>query len=498
MYKKVRTDLKPNTLEFENIPFVNENGFREYDVRWKYPDEINLPGMHILGLAIANYLIEKKVQKIIIAHDYRSYSSSIKLALSSGLVAGGLKVFDIGLAISPMAYFAQNFLNIDGVAMVTASHNENGWTGIKIGYEPPLTLGPNEIVGLKERVLGNKIKRIDGGEYEFINDISNAYTKQLLTNKSYSRKIRAVVACGNGTAGWLAPDVLKKLGVDVIPLHCDLDYRFPNYNPNPEDMIMLNSLSECVIQNNADIGLAFDGDGDRCGVVDNKGNPIFADKIGVLIAREISKNHKNSKFIVDVKSTSLFLTDEILTKNKSSVEYWKTGHSYIKRRSYETSAIAGFEKSGHYFFNKPIGYGYDDGLVSAINILNLLESNKALSMFDLYQTLQITWGTPTMNAHCPDDKKYSLVNNAVKYFEGLKKNKTKIDGQYISKNITINGIRCTLSDGTWGLIRASSNKPELVIVIESPTSEKRMQAMFGIIKDWIEMQDEVGEFNQTI
>jgi len=498
MYKKVRTDLKPNTLEYENIPFISKNGFREYDVRWKYPDEINLPGMHILGLGIANYLIEKNVQKIIIAHDYRSYSSSIKLALSTGLVSGGLKVYDIGLAISPMAYFAQKFLNIDGVAMVTASHNENGWTGIKIGYEPPLTFGPDEIKNLKERVLHNNIKYIDGGKYEFVDEMAYSYTKQLLSNKNYSRKIRAVVACGNGTASWLVPDILEKLGVDIVPLHCDLNYQFPNYNPNPEDMIMLNSLSQSVLENKADIGLAFDGDGDRCGVVDNKGNPIFADKIGVLIAREISKTHKNSKFIVDVKSTSLFQTDNILAKNKAKIEYWKTGHSYIKKRSYESSAIAGFEKSGHYFFNKPIGHGYDDGIVSAINILNLLECNKKLSMFDLYQTLEKTWSTPTMNIYCSDDKKYSLVNDAVKYFEDLKNNNAKIDGQYISKNITINGIRCTLSDGTWGLIRASSNKPELVIVVESPISNNRMQKMYKVIKEWIERQDEVGQFNQTL
>ena len=159
-----------------------------------------------------------------------------------------------------------------------------------------------------------------------------------------------------------APEILKGIGCEVIELDCKLDFNFPKYNPNPEDLKMLHAISKCVKENNADIGFGFDGDGDRVGVVDDKGNEIFSDKIGLLIARNISEKYKKSKFIVDVKSTGLYSKDNVLLKNNCKTIYWKTGHSHIKRKVNREKALAGFEKSGHFFFNKPIGYGYDDGI----------------------------------------------------------------------------------------------------------------------------------------
>ena len=188
------------------------------------------------------------------------------------------------------------------------------------------------------------------------------------------KKLKVVAACGNGTAGIFAPEILRGIGCEVIELDCNLDYTFPRYNPNPEDMKMLHEIAKCVKENNADVGFGFDGDGDRVGVIDNIGNEIFADKIGLLIARNISNTHKNSKFVVDVKSTGLFMNDEVLKKNNCKTIYWKTGHSYIKRKVNEDKAIAGFEKSGHFFFNNPLGYGFDDGINSAIQVCNLLDN----------------------------------------------------------------------------------------------------------------------------
>ncbi len=198
-------------------------------------------------------------------------------------------------------------------------------------------------------------------------------------------KLKVVVACGNGTAGAFAPEILSRLGAEVVPLHTKLDHSFPNYNPNPEDMHMLHDIAAAVLSNGADVGLGFDGDGDRCGVVDNEGHEIFADKIGLMLARDLSTLYRDARFVVDVKSTCLFEHDQVLAGNGASTDYFKTGHSYIKRRVQELSALAGFEKSGHFFFNAPVGRGYDDGMVTAIAVLDMLSRNPGRSMADLYR-----------------------------------------------------------------------------------------------------------------
>jgi phosphomannomutase / phosphoglucomutase len=499
MFPKPRADIKPNTLEFETLPLVTPTGFREYDARWLFGDEINLIGIQALGLGLGTLIHELGVEpEIAVGHDYRSYSSSIKHALIIGLMSAGCKVKDIGLALSPTAYFSQFALDVPCVAMVTASHNENGWTGVKMGAHRPLTFGPDEMSRLKKIVLEASFKPRDGGAYEVISDMAGRYISDLTARPKLTRKIKVVAACGNGTAGAFAPQVLEAIGAEVIPLNCDLDHAFPNHNPNPEAMEMLHAIAEKVKETGADVGLGFDGDGDRCGVVDNNGNEIFADKVGVMLARDLSETHPNATFVVDVKSTGLFLTDPVLKKNGAKTDYWKTGHSYIKRRANELDALVGFEKSGHYFFNKPIGYGYDDGIVSAIAILDMLDRNPGKSIADLYGELQQTWGSPTMSPHCPDEVKYEVVDRMVKIFQDLYAAGEGLIGQNIVDVNTVNGIRVVVDDGTWGLVRASSNKPGLVVVVESPTSEKNMKAMFEEIDSRLSTFDEVGEYDQKI
>ncbi len=394
--------------DYDENPEIYNLGFREYDARWLYPKQINLAGVQKIGLGLGKLIKQSNNNgKISVGHDFRSYSEEIKEALIGGLITSGVDVYDVGLTISPGAYFSQYFLDCDNVAMVTASHNPNGWTGIKMGNEKTLTFGPDLINNLK-KVIEDKDKTSNNpGKYIFRN-INNEYLIDITSKYKINRKIKAVVACGNGTAGLFAPKALSLLGVEVIPLHCDLDSSFPNYNPNPEDLIMLKDLGKNVLENNADIGFAFDGDGDRVGVVDNNGQEIFADKIGLLIARNLSLENSNSKFVVDVKSTSLFLTDEILKKSNSEIVLWKTGHSYIKRKTNEINATAGFERSGHFFFNNPIGRGYDDGILSAIEILKILDKNKNKKLNDLYNELPITFSSPTMSPKCPEEKKYDV------------------------------------------------------------------------------------------
>jgi phosphomannomutase/phosphoglucomutase len=324
------------------------------------------------------------------------------------------------------------------------------------------------------------------------------YMADLMARPKFLRSLKVVVSCGNGTAGAFAPRILAELGATLIPLNCELDYTFPAHNPNPEDLAMLNATRDAVLVHKADLGLAFDGDGDRCGVVDNEGEAIFADKVGVMLARDIAARNKDALFVADVKSTGLFLTDPVLKQHGAKTKFWKTGHSYIKRYSHETGALVGFEKSGHFFFNPPLGRGYDDGLVAALAVLDMLDRNPDKTLAALKNELPRTWQSPTMSPHCDDEVKYAVVDRVVDHFKKVAANGGELAGQKIRELITVNGIRIVLEDGTWGLVRASSNKPELVVVVESPTSEANMRAIFAEIDKELSKQPEVGAYNQKI
>ena len=478
---------------------IDPYGFREYDARWLYEKDINTQGIENLGKGLGTQIInhtKKNNPRVVVGHDYRSYSEEIKSALKKGLISTGCYVEDVGLSLSPMVYFAQFNLNTDAVAMVTASHNENGWTGVKMGIKKGLTHAPEEMKELKEITLNQNFIKGQGDEKK-IDGFQQIYKEDLIKKNKISKKIKAVVACGNGTAGVFAPDILRGIGCEVIELDCNLDWTFPKYNPNPEDLEMLHAIAKAVKDNNADIGFGFDGDGDRVGVIDNTGDEIFSDKIGLLIARNLSKTHKGAKFIVDVKSTGLYATDKVLLDNHCKTIYWKTGHSHIKRKVNTEKALAGFEKSGHFFFNQPLGFGYDDGINSAIQVCHLLD-NENKSMNEIIKELPNTFQTPTMAPFCKDEEKYQVVDELVKQVNAIKDNKTKIDGLEISEVLTVNGIRFSFNDGSWGLIRASSNKPSLVIVTESPTSKERMKKIFDFIDDLLKKTGKIGEYDQKI
>ena len=478
---------------------IDPYGFREYDARWLYEKDINKEGITNLGRGLGSQIkshTKKDNPRVIVGHDYRSYSEEIKSALKKGLISTGCYVEDIGLSLSPMVYFAQFNLNADAVAMVTASHNENGWTGVKMGIKKGLTHAPDEMKELKEITLNEKFSNGDGNEKK-IENFQQIYKDDLIGSNKINKKLKAVVACGNGTAGIFAPDILRGIGCEVIELDCELDWTFPKYNPNPEDLEMLHEIAKSVKENNADIGFGFDGDGDRVGVIDNEGNEIFSDKIGLLIARNLSTKHKNSKFIVDVKSTGLYSKDKTLLENGCKTIYWKTGHSHIKRKVNTEKALAGFEKSGHFFFNQPLGYGYDDGINSAIHVCHLLD-NQNKKMSDIINELPNTYQTPTMAPFCKDEEKYQVVDELVTQVKEIKNNKIKIDEQVISEVLTVNGVRFSFEDGSWGLIRASSNKPSLVVVTESPTSDLRKKKIFDFIDNLLLKTGKVGEYDQKI
>ncbi|MFI4933887.1 MAG: phosphomannomutase/phosphoglucomutase [Caulobacterales bacterium] len=499
MLPKPRADLAPMSVDYETLPMVKATGFREYDARWLFGTEINLMGVQALGLGLGTYVRELGEHRIVVGHDFRAYSLSIKQALMLGLVAAGCEVLDIGMAVTPMAYFAQFDLNAPCVAMVTASHNENGWTGVKMGVGPPLTFGPDEIGRLKEIVLAGDFHEASGGAVTRVEGVAERYIADAGSRLTLSRPIRIVCACGNGTAGAFAPQALRLMGADVIEMDCELDWTFPKYNPNPEDHAMLRAMAEQVRATGADLAFGFDGDGDRCGVVDDEGEEIFADKIGLMLARDLAPLNPGARFVVDVKSTGLFVTDPVLKAHGATTLYWKTGHSYLKRKTAEIGALAGFEKSGHFFFNPPFGRGYDDGLISAAAILAMLDRNPGKKLSELKKSLPMAFTSLTMSPHCADEAKYQVVEKVTADYQALFAAGGSILGRKVVEVNTVNGARVVLADGSWVLVRASSNKPELVVVVESLRSADDMRALFHEeVKPRLANEPGLGAYNQEI
>ena len=496
--KKPSPTVTPNTWEFLRDPMIAPTGFREYDARWKYPDEINLPGITALGLGLGTQMHRRGIKpEIAVANDYRDYSLSIKNALMLGLMQAGIQVKDIGPALSPMAYFSQFHLDVPAVAMVTASHNPNGWTGVKMGFERPLTHGPNEMSELREIVLSGKGEARPRGGYEFVDGVQEAYLRDLVGDFKMTRPLKVVCATGNGTAAAFAPELFRRLGVEVVESHNTLDYTFPHYNPNPEAMEMLHDMAASVKASGADFALGFDGDGDRCGVVDDEGEEIFADKVGVIMARDLARIYPNATFVADVKSTGLFASDPELQKHGVTADYWKTGHSHMKRRVKELGALAGFEKSGHYFLAEPIGRGYDCGMRVAVEICKLMDRNPDMKMSDLRRALPKTYAMPTLSPYAADTEKYDILERIVAELVERHQGGGTLGGRAIKEVVTVNGARVILDNGGWGLVRASSNTPNLVVVCESPESETELRAIFNELDAVIRTEPGVGDYDQT-
>ncbi len=494
-----RLSVTENCWDFLRKPMITPTGFREYDARWQYPSEINLPGITALGQGIGTQMHRRGIApQIVVANDYRDYSLAIKQALTIGLMQAGITVKDIGPALSPMAYFSQFHLDVPAVAMVTASHNPNGWTGVKMGFERPLTHGPDEMAELRDIVLAGQSVARPGGALEYVDGVGAAYLDDLAGDFRMRRKLKVVCATGNGTASAFAPQLLDRIGVEVVGLHTGLDYHFPHYNPNPESLEMLHDMARMVTQSGADLALGFDGDGDRCGVVDNEGGEIFADKVGAIMARDLARLYSGATFVADVKSTGLFASDPELKRHNIKADYWKTGHSHMKRRVKEIGALAGFEKSGHYFFAAPLGRGYDCGLRVAVEICKLLDRNPDKTMADLHRALPLTYASPTMSPYCPDTDKYDVLDRIIARIQDKAASGETFAGRRIDSVLTVNGARIMLDNGAWGLVRASSNTPNLVVVCESPESDAELRQIFADLDAIIRTEPLVGAYDQTL
>jgi len=485
---------------------IDPSGFREYDARWRIessdpavPPGLNYRGCQELGQSLAAYLQESDVSEIIVGHDYRRYSQHVKNALVLGLLLGGMDVRDIGLVPSPGAYFGQFHYGVSAVAMVTASHNPNGWTGIKLGRVPGLTFGPDDMAAFRDVVLGsthsNEGRQVVRGSYKSEPGCLDAYVADLVASWTprFEGLPRFAVALetGNGTGGLYMPTVLEGLGFEVRHGHTELDWRFPNFNPDPESIPFLRSAGELVLSTGAQVGICLDGDGDRLGVVDERGELLFSDRIGLLIARHMEATSEQPlRFVVDVKSTSLFEREL-----RSEVVWSKTGHSYVKATVRESGAIAGFERSGHFFLSSPYGRGYDDAATAALALLWVLAEaqarDAAATLSSLNDALPVTFQSPNRQPAVADSDKYWVVDRISDALTA----RDQFAGQEVVNRVTINGIRITLQDGSWLLVRASSNTPNLVIVAESLSTESVLKEIEVDLRAMLaELQLPIGEF----
>ena len=380
---------------------------------------------------------------------------------------------DIGLALSPMAYFAQFALDVEGVAMVTASHNDNGWTGIKMGFAAPAHVRSRRDDGAQGDRARRRVPRPrPGGRYVFVPDMAERYVTALTDRPKLKRKLKVVAACGNGTAGAWAPKVLEGIGCEVVPLDCDLDYTFPRYNPNPEDMKMLHAMARRrAARTRPTSASASTATATAAGWSTTQDDEIFADKVGVMLARDLSARH-DKRDLRRRREIDGPVHDRSRAQQPTarSTLYWKTGHSYMKRHTHEQKALVGFEKSGHFFFQPPLGArlrrrpgGGDRRLRHARPHAGQVAGRpqeRAAEDLGLAHHVAALRRRGEVRHRRQDHGAVSRTPPA---------RASAVAGQKIRDLVTVNGVRVVLEDGTWGLVRASSNKPELVIVVESPT-----------------------------
>jgi phosphomannomutase/phosphoglucomutase len=497
--EKVLKEAEFKSFDWADKPVIHDSMFREYDLRAAtipltkkgkpIIPGVNNDGFRVLGQAYGTYVKNTlKQSKAIVSNDYRSYSRGLAYSFMTGLMSTGVDVIDIGTSLTPILFFAQYQFKMDAAAIVTASHNDNGWAGVKPAKGLSRTVEADDIQGLKKIAHSGKFAK-GSGSYERFYGIKDIYIKDIVEKYKKlvgKRKLKVVVGTANGGAGEFLPDVIRTLGFDVIESHCKLDWDFPNFNPNPENVKFLKEFGEAVVKNKADFGIAADGDGDRFGCVDEKGQIIYSDRAGLMIARFLSEKTKGKPIAIDVKSTGAFAIDPVLKKNKVDVVFTKTGHSYVKQKTQEIDALAGFEKSGHFFLRDEYGRGYDDGCLASA-MFAVIMSNQEKTVSEMIAEQPKSFQSPTMEPAVADDKvKYEIVEKMKKEFMEMKKKGEKLAGKEIKELITINGTRVILEDGSWGLVRCSSNQPVLVLVIESFSEKKLMYDIFDQIQSMLE------------
>lgn len=433
---------------------MNPNVFREYDVRGIVDKDLNEEFVFNLGRAIGTYAARHKIKNMTIGQDCRLSSEAYHNFLIQGLNSSGMETIDIGLCATPMLYFSIRQLNTGGGVMVTGSHNPPEFNGFKI------CIGPDTIYGEEIQELR---KIMESGQYSTgiassaLQDITAVYQNYIFDNVKITRKIKVVADAGNGVGGYFALPLLQRFGCEVIPINCEPDGRFPHHFPDPTVEENLAQLIKLVGKEKADLGIAFDGDADRLGVISDKGEIIWGDKLLLLFAREILKEKPNSTIIGEVKCSQILFDD--IKKHSGRAIMWKAGHSLIKAKMKEEKAVLGGEMSGHFFFADRY-FGYDDAIYAAVRLLEIL-SQTGQKISSLLSDVPQTYSTPEIRIDCADDKKARVVENIKRHFQN---NPGLID---------IDGVRIPFEDG-WALVRSSNTQPVIVLRFEA-SSAKSLQ-----------------------
>lgn len=445
------------------MPILKRTMFREYDLRGRESDdELNDASIYYIARGFSVFLKKRGILEAVVGHDARETSESFHASVIKGLTESGINVVDIGTVTTPMSYWAQYYLKIKGLVMITASHNPAGWNGVKLGSDLSYTLLADELNEVYDTIASEKF--IDGQGTIRQESISDAYTKDLLSRAKITKKFKVLLNTGNGTAGLFAPAILKQAGCEVVEHLTNLDPTYPNYTPNPDGLAMMEDTGKQTVANRCDFGFALDGDGDRLGLVDEKGNTIWPDRYEILLSRLVLSKHPGAKIVFDVK-VSEALPEDIRAHGGIPI-MWKTGHSHIKAKLKEEKAAMAGEMSGHIFFVDDY-YGFDDGIFAALKLLEYFSSqDKILS--EIIATTPYYVSTPTIQVKTTDEDKYRVVEQLTEEF--------KKEGQKI---VDINGARVYMYGG-WGLVRASSNTPTLVLRFEAKTQEdlEKIKAVF--------------------
>ena len=416
--------------------------FREYDIRGRESDdELNETAIFQIARGFARMLRDRGVSEVIVGHDARATSERFHKQAMDALMQSGLSVVDIGTVTTPMSYWAQYHFNVKGLCMITASHNPAGWSGLKLGTDLSKTLMPEEVRELYAII--EKEDYIDGEGSMRSENIREAYTADIVSRAHIAHPLRVLVNTGNGTAGMFAPDVLRKAGCDVVEHYTEVDPSYPHYTANPDGSAMMEDTGAQVRIHNCDIGLAIDGDGDRLGVTDEKGNIIWPDRYMILLSRLVLKKKPGAKIVFDVK-VSEALPEDIAAHGGIPI-MWKTGHSYIKSKLAEEKAELAGEMSGHIFFAHEY-YGFDDAFFAMLKLLEYVAwEGKPVS--EIIASTPYYVSTPTIQVTVTDETKYAIVEKLVEEF--------KTEGFRV---VDVNGAR-VYTEGGWGLVRASSNTP---------------------------------------
>ena len=427
---------------------ITKSIFREYDIRGEYPNQINEEVVRKIGNAIAGKCINLNIKEICVGRDGRNSGKSLLEAMIGGLSESGIEVINIDLATSPLLYYAAKKNKYKSGIMITGSHNPKNHNGIKLVIDDKPVSG-NEILDLlnKDQKFSESV-----GSIKSLN-VKDSYIEEVSQNLKINKKLKIVIDCGNGAAGFIAPDLYKNLGCEVIELYSEVDGNFPNHHPDPGKVENLKDLIQAVKTHGADLGLAFDGDGDRVGMVTNNGEIVFPDKILMMLSKDLLHSQKGS-IIFDVKCSNAL--SQIIKENGGSPIMSPTGHFHIKNGIKKHNPLLAGEMSGHIFFNDK-WYGFDDGHYSGARIIEMLSKNEK-SIAEICNELPMLFSTPELNINVTDDNKFKIIKEFA--------DNCKLEGE---KN-TIDGLRLDFEDG-WGLIRASNTTPKLVLRFEGRSEE---------------------------